>query len=259
MREIQGIISERAVELLNLSESSGPGLLLDIGCGTGMSGNVIESLGHCFMGIDISENMLRIARDDFVEEQSNGDVLLADMGQGLGFRQGIFDGAISISAVQWLCYASKTADVPKRRLRCFFNNLYRVLKFGARAVLQIYPENSAQMELITNCALTAGFTGGLVVDYPNSAKAKKYYLCLFAGVARKLPTPKMEVDVTSSTPTTIPMYSRNESNNNHSRKRRNDKTSQRQWVIKKKERQRRQGKTVKEDTKYTGRKRSRKF
>jgi 18S rRNA (guanine1575-N7)-methyltransferase len=29
--------------------------------------------------------------------------------------------------------------------------------------------------------MRAGFTGGLVVDYPNSTKAKKYYLCLFAG------------------------------------------------------------------------------
>jgi 18S rRNA (guanine1575-N7)-methyltransferase len=38
------------------------------------------------------------------------------------------------------------------------------------------------MELITASALRCGFTGGLVVDYPNSTKAKKYFLCLFAGV-----------------------------------------------------------------------------
>ena len=31
-------------------------------------------------------------------------------------------------------------------------------------------------------ATKAGFSGGVVVDYPNSTKAKKYYLCLFAGV-----------------------------------------------------------------------------
>lgn len=32
---------------------------------------------------------------------------------------------------------------------------------------------SPQLELITTQATKAGFTGGVVVDYPNSAKAKK--------------------------------------------------------------------------------------
>ena len=38
------------------------------------------------------------------------------------------------------------------------------------------------MELIMKQATQAGFSGGLVVDYPHSSKAKKCYLCLFAGV-----------------------------------------------------------------------------
>ena len=32
---------------------------------------------------------------------------------------------------------------------------------------------SAQVELITQQSMRAGFTGGLVVDFPNSTKAKK--------------------------------------------------------------------------------------
>jgi len=40
-------------------------------------------------------------------------------------------------------------------------------------VFQFYPENPAQMELITEQAMKAGFTGGVVIDYPNSTKAKK--------------------------------------------------------------------------------------
>ena len=30
------------------------------------------------------------------------------------------------------------------------------------------------MQLVTTQAMKAGFTGGLVIDYPNSAKAKKW-------------------------------------------------------------------------------------
>lgn len=32
------------------------------------------------------------------------------------------------------------------------------------------------MELLTSSAMKCGFTGGLVVDYPNSTKAKKYFV-----------------------------------------------------------------------------------
>ena len=104
------------------------------------------------------------------------------MGQGVPFRPGIFDGCISISAVQWLCNADKKSHKPPKRLYAFFRMLYASLRHGARAVLQLYPETPDQMELIMYQATRAGFTGGVVVDYPNSAKAKKYYLCLFAGV-----------------------------------------------------------------------------
>ncbi len=56
--------------------------------------------------------------------------------------------------------------------------------------MQLYPESAEQLELITTIALRCGFSGGLVVDYPNSRKARKHYLCLFAGLdaARPLPT-----------------------------------------------------------------------
>ena len=36
-----------------------------------------------------------------------------------------------------------------------------------RAVIQLYPETPEQMELISKTATKCGFTGGLVVDYPN--------------------------------------------------------------------------------------------
>ncbi|KAK0948754.1 18S rRNA (guanine1575-N7)-methyltransferase, partial [Friedmanniomyces endolithicus] len=52
-----------------------------------------------------------------------GDMLLADIGQGVPFRPGTFDAAISISAIQWLCNA-ETSDVsPEGRLKRFFDSL----------------------------------------------------------------------------------------------------------------------------------------
>ena len=58
------------------------------------------------------------------EREVEGDLFLHDMGEGLGFKPGIFDGVISISALQWLCNADKKAHHPPRRLYRFFSSLY---------------------------------------------------------------------------------------------------------------------------------------
>lgn len=48
---------ERAIELLVLPEDS-PCYLLDIGCGSGLSGSVLEDQGHYWVGLDIATAML---------------------------------------------------------------------------------------------------------------------------------------------------------------------------------------------------------
>lgn len=54
-------------------------------------------------------------------------------------------------------------------------------------MFQFYPENDNQIELLTSQAMKAGFYGGVVVDYPNSAKAKKFFLVLMTGGSAPLP------------------------------------------------------------------------
>eukprot|EP01126_Amoeba_proteus_P044580 TRINITY_DN495_c0_g1_i12.p1 TRINITY_DN495_c0_g1~~TRINITY_DN495_c0_g1_i12.p1 ORF type:complete len:109 (-),score=15.62 TRINITY_DN495_c0_g1_i12:19-345(-) len=57
MLEIQTKMSERALELLNFPVGSSK-LILDIGCGSGLSGKVLEKHGHFWIGLDISRSML---------------------------------------------------------------------------------------------------------------------------------------------------------------------------------------------------------
>lgn len=174
MVNIQAEISNRAIEMLNLPDDR-PSYVLDIGCGSGMSGEALETAGHYWVGMDISKDMLDVAND---KDNDTGDLIHQDMGLGLPFRPGSFDGVISVSAIQWLCYSDSNKQDPKLRLNRFFSSLYTVLKRDAKAILQFYPENPEQAVLVMQCASKVGFAGGLVVDYPNSAKAKKYYLCL---------------------------------------------------------------------------------
>ena len=72
-------------------------------------------------GIDISKDMLSIAAS---KEDSNGGLMQIDIGQGWKIRPGVFDGAISISTIQWLCVCSKKNFNPFKRCCKFFQSLY---------------------------------------------------------------------------------------------------------------------------------------
>ena len=181
MIEIQTQLANRALEILSIPKRRSR-LLLDIGCGSGISGNVLGEHGHMWLGTDISKAMLNVANEREVE----GDVMHCDMGHGFGFRPGTFDGAISISALQWLCSAEQSVQNPYKRLQKFFSSLYAVLIKGARCAFQFYPSSPEQVEMITNAAMKNGFTGGLIVDFPNSKKAKKYFLFLMAGYSDEI-------------------------------------------------------------------------
>ena len=89
--------------------------ILDIGCGSGLSSQLLDEHGYQWAGVDISADMLRIARmqrnshgqngeqggdgdedgdGDESEDGLSGDLFEQDIGQGLGYRPGSFDGAI---------------------------------------------------------------------------------------------------------------------------------------------------------------------
>ncbi|KAI8975356.1 S-adenosyl-L-methionine-dependent methyltransferase [Mycotypha africana] len=254
---IQAEMAYRALELLNLSE--GPKYLLDIGCGSGLSGEILEEEGHIWVGLDISSAMLDVANEREVE----GDLFLQDAGQGVGFRPGVFDGCISVSVLQWLCNADKTINRPKARLQRFFSTLYASLTKGARAVFQFYPENDDQIELIIDVATRCGFEGGLLVDYPNSKKAKKYYLCLFAGqqtgIKNQMPKALGEDgDLHPDEERSIQYEKRGHQYKKKSRDRKSVKNKE--WINKKKRIAREKGdKPVANDSKFTGRRRKVRF
>ncbi|KAG6790045.1 hypothetical protein POTOM_006188 [Populus tomentosa] len=259
--DIQARLSERALELLALPVDGIPRLLLDIGCGSGLSGETLTENGHQWIGLDVSQSMLNIA----LEREVEGDLLLGDMGQGLALRPGIIDGAISISAVQWLCNADKSSHEPRLRLKAFFGSLYRCLARGARAVFQVYPENIAQRELILRSAMHAGFAGGVVIDYPHSAKSRKEYLVLTCGPpSLSTAVPRGEGDDGEScsedeNSEENQMVCISDRNRPKKKQKITRKGKGRDWIFKKKEQLRRKGNAVPPDTRYTGRKRKARF
>lgn len=261
IRSIQASMTNRALDLLNLTE---PSFILDLGCGSGLSGEILSEHGHTWIGMDISPSMLDIAlqrqqqqSDRNIEDQDDddepdggdGDLFLADMGQGLPFRPGTFDAAISISAIQWLCNAETSNISAEGRLKRFFDSLYVSLKRGGKAVCQFYPKNDTQRNMISQAAVRAGFGAGILED-DGGTKNVKVYLVLSVGGGditgvvdgwegvdvedgRRIREAKMK----NGTP----------------------KKGGKKWIMEKKDKMRGKGKIVKGDSKYTGRNRGPKF
>ncbi|KAK7732526.1 18S rRNA (guanine1575-N7)-methyltransferase [Cytospora paraplurivora] len=248
IQNIQASMTRRALELLDIQE---PSFILDVGCGSGLSGEILSSVPedeggpHVWVGMDVSASMLDVALQRDVE----GDLLLADIGQGVPFRAGTFDAAISISAIQWLCNAESSETSPEGRLSRFFNGLYASLKRGGKAVCQFYPKNDKQRHMIAQAAIKAGFGAGILEDDPGT-KNVKVYLVLTVGSTGQDITGVVDgmdgVDVMDA--------------RRHGKTGKGDiKKGSKAWIIKKKEQMERKGKIVKSTSKYTGRKRRTQF
>ncbi|KAI9890532.1 MAG: hypothetical protein M1814_003872 [Vezdaea aestivalis] len=254
IKNIQSSMTNRALELLDLKS---PSFILDIGCGSGLSGEILSSVAsdeggpHIWTGMDISASMLDVALQRDVE----GDLLLADIGQGVPFRPGSFDAAISISAIQWLCSADSSDISPQARLSAFFNGLYASLRRGGRAVCQIYPKNATQKHMIAGAAIKAGFGAGLLEDDPDT-KNSKVYLILTVGAVHINGTGMGDITGIVEGLDGVDIHDARKQMRSRKQK---DKKGSKAWIMRKKEQLERKGRVVKPNTKYTGRNRGPKF
>jgi len=162
----------------------------------------------------------------------------------------------SISVLQWLLNAetSHPTSSPPHRLARFFTTLHSALCNPSRAIFQFYPSSDDQIQLITSIAQKAGFGGGIVVDYPNSNKARKVFLCLFVGGGggQQLPEGLEGGEETES----AAKFERRRERDRRTKSGNRKSVKDRDWILKKKELYRKRGKDdVPRDSKYTGRKR----
>lgn len=174
--KIQEQIARRCIELLHISDIQSQ-LVLDIGCGSGISGNILTQECINWVGVDISPSMLSLAKDEY---PITPEVIMHDIGQNLGVRCAVFDAVISCSVLQWLCYSYQKDHIPYKRIYCFFTWLRECLSSSGKACLQFYPENQQQIDIIIECAKRNGFTGGLVQDNIGT-KLEKVFLVLSRG------------------------------------------------------------------------------
>ena len=200
--QTQSELTTRCLDMLCLEDDAREEVLLDIGCGSGLSGETLTRHGYrAWVGIDASAAMLeratrgrsapkrtadekeRRGRSTGEDPPARGAVLRGDFSQGLPFRAGAFDGCVSVSAAQWLCAGTESTDEGggnenDETLRRFFARLRFALRPGARAALQVYPKTVRETAAFEAAIRRVEhLTGVAVVAFPHENKSKKLFVC----------------------------------------------------------------------------------
>lgn len=155
MKRMQEKLTLRAIELLGIEE----GKVLDIGCGSGYSTQVLNDEGFDVRGIDPEEKMITKCKERYLDCQLGTF-------EKIPFDDHSFDAIVSISALQWADYRKAAKEVS------------RVLKYSAKAVMQFYPENKEEALKTARLFADQGFKTQLAIDNPKNPKKKKIFLLL---------------------------------------------------------------------------------
>lgn len=108
-----------------------PGRLVDLGCGTGRLSIALARAGFWTLGVDLSEDMLRVTGEKATAAGVSVHRLKANLVELDGLRDESFDYAA--------CLFSTLGMVSGRRQRrCVAEHTYRLLRPGGRFVLHIH-------------------------------------------------------------------------------------------------------------------------
>ena len=79
VQQIQADMTYRALELLNLPPDE-PAFLLDIGCGSGLSGEILDEEGYNWIGCDIAPSMLGELQKIPFDKNGSADLVPCERG-----------------------------------------------------------------------------------------------------------------------------------------------------------------------------------
>lgn len=148
--------------------------VLDVGCGTGNFSIKLAKMGCEVVGIDVSEEMLKVAEAKVREEGLNIKFYKMDAHQ-MEFEDNTFDGVLSVTAFEFLKEPEKAIE-----------EIFRVLKPNGQLLIGTINKNSKWGEMY----LSKDFQENTVFKYANfktiedMKSYKKEYLvdikeCLF--------------------------------------------------------------------------------
>ena len=152
-------------------------LILDMGCGTGFSSEILVSQGFKVVAIDILVDMIYKAREkkETYEEYDFIDLILADINY-LPFRDNSFEVAISVSAYNFIIHNLHNKEDKNTKLYKTARTLFEILKSKGRIVIEFYPADQEELELFSSSFTENGFDGFLIKKKENQQSGQTFLL-----------------------------------------------------------------------------------
>ncbi len=152
-------------------------LILDLGCGTGFSSEILIEKGYRVIGIDIlSDMLLKVKEKKSIYQELHGlELILADI-KNLPFKNEKFDHIVSISAYNFIINEIHNLRNKINILNNTANALNKILKGQGRIVIEFYPENEKDLELFNKSFINNGFEGFMVKGNPRQQAGQTFLL-----------------------------------------------------------------------------------
>ncbi len=154
-----------------------PFLILDLGCGTGYSSEVLIQVGFRVVAIDILCDMLSKAREKkkISKDLKSLELILADI-NSLPIRVNSIDHIISISSYNFITYGMEKFGEKVKLVNDTGKYLNNILKQNGRVVIEFYPEDDNELKMFNKSFINNGFEGFMVKNKPSQKSGQTFLL-----------------------------------------------------------------------------------
>ncbi|MHA2280407.1 MAG: class I SAM-dependent methyltransferase [Promethearchaeota archaeon] len=167
-------INNKEVGGIKMGDTS---LMLDLGCGTGFSSEILIKNGFNVIGVDILPDMLLKAREKKKSFKFKRylSLILADI-NFLPIRKNIIDTIISISAYNFIIHGKKNFNEKIELLNDTAKYLNKILKRGGKIIIEFYPKDDQELTIFNNSFTENGFEGFMVKSNPKQKSGQTFLL-----------------------------------------------------------------------------------
>lgn len=152
-------------------------LVLDLGCGTGFSSEIMTTYGFRVVGVDILKDMLFKAGEKkrLYPEYSKIEFILADI-NSLPLREMTIDHVLSVSAYNFITHGLLENKEKEKRINTTARYLYEILKPLGRIILEFYPLDEQELNSYISSFINNGFNGFLIKKHEKQKSGQTFIL-----------------------------------------------------------------------------------
>lgn len=152
-------------------------LIVDLGCGSGFSSEILVENGHRVIGVDILKDMLLKAKTKkkHLNKEKQLELILADI-NNLPIKHTSIDHIISISAYNFIIHGKNLMRDISKTVNNTARYLKEILKPNGRVVIEFYPKDEKELNVFKSSFKDNGFDGFMIKKDSNQKSGQTFLL-----------------------------------------------------------------------------------